>query len=608
MKRKTKKLFSALMALAMVLSLCTFASAATYSIAAGSDDGGNFSAVAAVTGAPAAAAELDAATIAYTVGEDGTLTAGNISASGWSATFTGALSDPSVTMTLSKGSDNVAFTLTPQSTASGNGGTITLGAATQEATTPPANNASTAELGVGSDSGANFTVAAIDSISSSAAADLAGATIAYTFDQDFNLVPGAVSANGWSAASTSTLGAAGDTLTVTLSKTGETDVVITLTQVNNASGAAGAITLGRAVTDGLFESYSEDSADGKVSNEGGMPDDVINVVVPTQAMTTEAFDLYLDPHELLKATSGARYATTSGGVLQDVTLTGDAKVYFKTADNTFSNESKALTIMNKSNVKVGVDLEVAVDKDDNSFTFVDSAEAVTSAEGAAIYLAVKSGTKTGAVSDTAGDDGMNVGTVETSVDTGSWYDMVWHSDPTQEDPKAGYYSYDMKADIASADPDVTFQKITFSLTSAINSDDAWDSISTFPLTVTWNVKEYVDTEEENNGGGENGGGQQTPAVQDADPTVTNVTAFTAAGSTLTISLDWGSGSKAKSHAVLTTSRADVTTTVDSPAATLTATAPTAPFAYNQLQGAATVTFYNTSADEADAVTVDVTIK
>ena len=103
-------------------------STATYNLTGGSaSNASEFTAVGDISNAPAA---LNGATIAYTVNSTtGALTAGAVSASGWTASFTGAAGDTSVTLTLTRTADNttVTSTLTGGSSPDAAGGTITLG-------------------------------------------------------------------------------------------------------------------------------------------------------------------------------------------------------------------------------------------------------------------------------------------------------------------------------------------------------------------------------------------------------------------------------------------------------------------------------------------------
>jgi hypothetical protein len=352
-----------------------------------------------------------------------------------------------------------------------------------------------------------------------------------------------------------------------------TDGVITL-------GAAGEFRPAVAAnTDGQLNSYAQDSVNGKVTNEGPLPPDIINVKVPTDAQTKNAFDVYLDPHDLIKDSSAARYGS-------GVTASGDSRLYFKNSATTMSNTSNALTIVNKSSVKVSVDLSVEATKSNAAdFKFVDTAAAVDTETGAALYLALKSGTKEEPVSDTA-VSGKNTAKIATSIDTGDWYDLVWHGPE-----KMGYYSYDMKSTLASATDDSSFESLTFNLTGKINDNDAWTPSTgdvTFGLSVIWDVKAY--------------------APQPENPTATVSTPFTGAGTQLTIALTWGTLTSAKTKARITLNGTNYD--AQASAASMTITAPTAPYQYsNQIPTTASVIFYNTSTDEADAYTVsNLTIK
>ena len=494
---KRKKLFSALMALAMILSLCTFASATADPVAAlapGTDnkDHMTISALGDTTGATKTVpASFASATIAYT------------------ATYVAA--DPTASPAVTESFD------------------VTLGAF--------------------SDSTSGYSIA----WKNSTTASLLGTTAAVieftkTGEPTFELT---VTPDGKSP------------------KTSITDGVITL-------GAAGEFRPAVvANTDGQLNSYANDSANGEVTNEGPLPPAIVNVKVPTDSETKHAFDLYLDPHDLIKDTSAARYGS-------GITASGDGRLYFKNSSTAMSNSSNALKIVNKSSVQVSVDLSVEATKGTNAFTFVNTAAGLDDATGAAIYLALKSGTTEKAIDDTAVNN-KNTAKIKTSIDTGDWYDLTWHGPE-----KLGYYSYDMKSTLASSTNDDDFKSLTFNLTGKINDDDAWDSISSFGLSVIWDVKEY-----------------EAPPAPVA-PTATVGTPFSGAGSTLSITLTWGANGAEKTKASITINGTD--TEVTSPATTMTVTAPTNSIQYNNIPTAATVTFYDTAKTDADAVTVSVNVK
>jgi hypothetical protein len=211
---------------------------------------------------------------------------------------------------------------------------------------------------------------------------------------------------------------------------------------------------------------------------------------------------------------------------------------------------------------------------------VDSDSAVTSTtNAAAIYLALKVGDTTEAVSNTVSTTKADtyIGTVSKNIDTGDWYDLTWNS-------TSSAYNYTKK----SSNTDDTYNKISFKLTAAINDNTAWDSITTFPLSVVWNIA-------------------AAQAEQPVAPNATVKTKWSGAGSNLVLTLNFGTLTSAKANAVFLCSNENITATVASTASSkeMTVTAPTVAFQYNNLSNYRVV-FYDESATESNAVTVTFT--
>lgn len=188
--------------------------------------------------------------------------------------------------------------------------------------------------------------------------------------------------------------------------------------------------------------YAGGSAKGQSRSEGPLPVDPIRLELPTVAART--LDMILDPHGLINRTGMARY----GG--ENVTFSPNTTLYFlksvgETEDGDptyeYGDETQALTITNKSNLPVGVDVTLRVDKglvtsatDDFDITFVTSKEDLTSAEDAQMYLALKKGDSTYAVASYEEDSTIiNPPTVDVPTATASGaelFDAIAATAPT----------------------------------------------------------------------------------------------------------------------------------------------------------------------------------
>ena len=139
------------------------------------------------------------------------------------------------------------------------------------------------------------------------------------------------------------------------------------------------------------------------TTEGRIPDDPIDIVLPVVAAAGEgevgAFDMYLDPHELITKTGAARYDAL------EATFAGNGqRLYFSSDDDeeggtVYSGDSKTLTITNKGRLPVTVDLNVDMsygeEGEEAEFALVSSAadlEDATKAPNAAMFLGLKLGT------------------------------------------------------------------------------------------------------------------------------------------------------------------------------------------------------------------------
>jgi hypothetical protein len=154
---------------------------------------------------------------------------------------------------------------------------------------------------------------------------------------------------------------------------------------------------------------------GTSISEGPLPEDPVEVIFPTipnnpgrndgvskySGDTFGVFDIILDPHSLIKATDGARYATTDGPKKSF----SDSRLYFLknfTDDfQRYDGESYPLKITNKGRQPINIDLNLDFKYDATKMVLVDTEGDLNiasgdpfnpSSKGAEIYFALKYGT------------------------------------------------------------------------------------------------------------------------------------------------------------------------------------------------------------------------
>lgn len=137
------------------------------------------------------------------------------------------------------------------------------------------------------------------------------------------------------------------------------------------------------------------STTGAGASEGHVNKEVLNMVLPTVAAGTSPFAYTMDPERLIQETGGAKY--------EDYTFpaaASDTGVYFLTGDKTYANESSTLQAVNKSscNVTLTVKVKATASAGGKDIPLVSAASTSTSA--AELYLGLKVGSSTQAVSTT----------------------------------------------------------------------------------------------------------------------------------------------------------------------------------------------------------------
>lgn len=95
---------------------------------------------------------------------------------------------------------------------------------------------------------------------------------------------------------------------------------------------------------------------GSGSFEGHVDKDVVAVTLPTDNDTT-TFAYKMDPEGLIAATNNAKYS--------DATFEEGANVYFQSAPNTWTKDSKKLKVTNKGTVDVDVTVTAKTDANSN---------------------------------------------------------------------------------------------------------------------------------------------------------------------------------------------------------------------------------------------------
>ena len=323
---------------------------------------------------------------------------------------------------------------------------------------------------------------------------------------------------------------------ITISKNLEEVATLTLTQATPSNGSSAAsITIKLTVTQSGAGAGSTGvdnfddatgSGSGKGKNEGPDPAKVINIVLPT--VSANAFDMILDPHNLLKDTEYARLGGTNA--VNFVTADVDNHLFFNQGTVggklQYGKDSVALDIINKSQIDVYVGLNVAVTKGESAsdVSFV-AADALSNATGAAMNLTLNStptkGAKGASTYDPTGTDHVKTETVDADGVANISYLL-----PTVNVFKRTYandaYSYivdSSKSDGSDAD----FNKTTFKLSGSINDKDDWDDVATdaIELTLTWAVTKEAGA---------------TPAANKG-PSITNTVKATAAAANAAAATD-----------------------------------------------------------------------
>lgn len=231
--------------------------------------------------------------------------------------------------------------------------------------------------------------------------------------------------------------------------------------------------LGSAVTV-LAAPAGTGTTTGAGTSEGHVNKEVLNMVLPTIPNGSTPFAYTMDPERLIKETGGAKY--------EDYTLPAaesDTGVYFLTGDKTFANESSILQAINKSScdVTLTVKVKATASAGGKDITLVDKAsESTTAAE---LYLGLKVGSSTQAVSTTEATVTKTVAGTPANFET------------TVKDKEGGTagekeYAYQEKADATS------WKAMNISMTGSVNEHKIASETTAPTVEVTWEYDKAAD--------------------------------------------------------------------------------------------------------------------
>lgn len=267
---------------------------------------------------------------------------------------------------------------------------------------------------------------------------------------------------------------------------------------------ASAFLLAVAIMTGLVSFASADGYGRHVVNltvhhNEYAPDNVIQVVMPTKR--ADMFSFIVDPNGYIQQNHGQRYAEEGKPAPEFI---GNGHLYFKNvaSDGTvsYSADSDALKIVNKSTVPLEVELSVVVDTGGKKIDFA-ATEAFRSASGEilsgpAMYLALVSDKMKVPVLNQVPirESGWNAqeGWIPESGSSGQAINMAVIKDWIDKPDDTAYETYWNGTKYAyrlrTGTPESAFKDVSFHLHGAINSSTGWNNFGEdATLTVTWGV-------------------------------------------------------------------------------------------------------------------------
>lgn len=235
-------------------------------------------------------------------------------------------------------------------------------------------------------------------------------------------------------------------------------------------------------TDGATTAGSTINGDGKL--EDYIKKDVFKVVLPTNGDA----NFKLDPQGLLNVADKDKYTVGPGAIYftnKPATDGGDA---------TYSNQSDAIEIINKSSYDIDVDFSVKITLPEG-VTMVESAADLTDAETPSVYLAMKESGDASATALKAGDNKAETkkvaGVPEDTTNT-TKADATGYLITATSDGNGGYtYKYELgdKFDVDTA------PKASYILTGNCDTTVDWSALKDKDVTteIVWSAKKHVDS-------------------------------------------------------------------------------------------------------------------
>lgn len=215
------------------------------------------------------------------------------------------------------------------------------------------------------------------------------------------------------------------------------------------------------------EETGQNDAEGIDSTKTFVKTEVYQVVLPTDV--NGIFDFILDPQKLIEKTNAAAYGGTS--------FEKGATMFFHRTDGQtteeYSSSSDHITIVNKSNIPIEVQIDVNILPDSLRGITVSGDKGFANDDSTSIYLALTDGEHTVPVQ-------MEGSIIRTTIPAAPENAFEFHYDQ-----ESGRYIYGLKSDLS----DVQFPEYSFQLTGAVNEKGDWKALGKVSLAVnvTWKV-------------------------------------------------------------------------------------------------------------------------
>ncbi len=212
--------------------------------------------------------------------------------------------------------------------------------------------------------------------------------------------------------------------------------------------------------------------------EGHVDKKVIEVMLPTVAVTSDTFAFTMDPEGLIEATTHAKYP--------DASFTGDTGVYFLSDTNTYTKDSKKLKVTNMGIADVDVTLTAQATVGATGVEVVANSGAAFDGASPNLYLGI-------VVDGTVSDSDAAVPETAVTDENGSAASVIvglqGRDENYQISVSGNDYVYAKKSGIA----DTGWNSFEFGLTGACDKTADWSNVQTTGSTVkvTWAYAEAV---------------------------------------------------------------------------------------------------------------------